>query len=193
MTRERIVLDTSVFTNPQTMQFFGASPTEAFVHFLNLVRAAADRVEVYMPPSVYEELLHFVNEKELPADTELLIRLKSPRRFQLSVPGFFVYELIEEIRARIDRGLRVAEEMVKGRAAQGEDANLGETIHRLRNRYRTALREGILDSREDVDLILLALELDGAIVTSDQGVARWAEKLGIRLIHPRALKTVLKR
>ncbi len=192
MTRERIVMDTSVFTNPQTMQFFGDSPTTAFVHFLDLVRKAADRVEVYMPPSVYEELLHFVDEKELPTDTELLIRLKSPRRFQLSVPGFFVYELIEEIRARIDRGLRVAEEMVKGQATQGEEANLGETIHRLRNRYRTALREGILDSREDVDLILLALELDGAIVTSDQGVARWAEKLGIRLIHPRALRSVLR-
>ncbi len=192
MSRERIVLDTSVFTNPQTMELFGHTATEAFVRFLDLVRAAADRVEVYMPPSVYEELLHFVDEKTLPADTELLIRLKSPRRFQLSVPGFFVYELIEEIRARIDRGLRVAEEMVKGQATQGEETRLGDTIHRLRNRYRAALREGILDSREDVDLILLALELDGAIVTSDQGVARWAEKLGIRLIHPRALRTVLR-
>ena len=54
----------------------------------------------------------------------------------------------------------------------------------MRRKYRDALREGILDSKEDVDLLLLAYELDAVLVTADNGAVAWAEKLGITWLLP---------
>ncbi len=86
-----------------------------------------------------------------------------------------MYELIEDIRERINKGLRVAEKAVRGAAKEGEE----EIVKDLRRKYREALREGIIDSKEDVDLILLARELNALLVTADQGLIKWAEKFGI--------------
>ena len=61
----------------------------------------------------------------------------------------------------------------------------------MRKSYREALREGIIDSKEDVDLILLAKELDALLVTVDHGAIKWAEKLGIRWLLPDKFKDYL--
>ena len=61
----------------------------------------------------------------------------------------------------------------------------------LRKKYRAALREGIIDSKEDVDLILLAKEMDGILMTADSGIVKWADKLGIRYIDPHMLRGIL--
>ena len=185
MPREKFIIDTSVFTNPDTRTVFGETTQEAFLNFIELARNARKHIDFYMPPSVYEELLHFVEENELPGDAELVIYIKPPKRFEIMVPGFLLYELIEELRTRIDKGLRVAEEAVRS----PEDS--AKTINRLRNRYRNAVRSGIIDSKEDVDLILLAMELNGALVTSDHGITRWAERLGVRTVNPKALKSIV--
>ncbi|OGW73876.1 MAG: RNA ligase partner protein, partial [Nitrospirae bacterium RIFCSPHIGHO2_02_FULL_40_19] len=66
-----------------------------------------------------------------------------------------------------------------------------EVIQSLRRNYREALREGIIDSKEDVDLILLAKELDALLITIDHGVIKWAEKLGIRWLPPNRFKDYL--
>jgi predicted DNA-binding protein (UPF0278 family) len=44
------------------------------------------------------------------------------------------------------------------------------------------MREGMLDSKADVDLLLLAYETEGSLVSADQGVLVWAEKLGISIL-----------
>ena len=183
----RLVLDTSVFTNPDSARAWGRSPAEALAAFVELARDAGERAACFMPPSVYEELLHFVGRDRVPAELELVVRLKAPNRYEVRVPGFLLYELIDDIRTRIDRGLRVAERAVR----EGTAGNVDRTIHRLRARYREAVRSGLLDSREDVDLILLARELDAALVSSDAGMVRWAERLGIRLIHPDRLRAAI--
>ncbi len=184
----RLVLDTSVFTNPDSARAFGRSPAEALAAFVELARRTGDRSLCFMPPSVYEELLHFVGREAVPAEIELVVQLKAPNRYEVRVPGFLLYELIDDIRTRIDRGLRVAERAVR----EGTAENVDRTIARLRTRYREAVRSGLLDSREDVDLILLARELDAALVSSDAGMVRWAERLGIRLIHPDRLRAVIE-
>jgi len=97
------------------------------------------------------------------------------------------YELIEDIRDRINKGLRVAEKAVRSVGTVDER----ELIKGMRKSYREALREGIIDSREDVDLILLAKELDGMLVTVDHGAIKWAEKLGIRWLVPDKFKDYL--
>ncbi len=186
--KEKIVIDTSVFTNPDTRIIFGKTTREAFCNFIKAVERHQNEIDVYMPLSIFKELKHFLGNEALPPSTQFILKLKSPRRYDVRVPGFLIYELIEELRERINKGLRVAEDAVQDAEIVGRE----KTINALRNKYRDALRAGVIDSKEDVDLLLLSLELDAAIVTADTGVKKWAEKLGIRLIEPLALKSLLE-
>ena len=139
-----LVLDTSVFTNPDATRQWGGGAAAAF---------------------------------------ELAVHLQSPERYHQTVPGTVLYHLIDDIRSRIDKGLRVAEKAVRTAGAADPSSDVGDTIAQLRDQYRAALRSGLLDSKEDVDLILLAREVDGALVSSDQGVVSWVERLGVRLVQ----------
>ncbi|MDD5441704.1 MAG: PIN domain-containing protein, partial [Candidatus Omnitrophica bacterium] len=62
-----------------------------------------------------------------------------------------------------------------------------EMIKTARDEYRIALREGIIDSKEDFDLLLLAKEEKAFIATSDQGLIDWAQKLGVPSITAKEL------
>ncbi len=140
-----------------------------------------------MPSSIFSELLNFVDRKEIPGRFLAILHQKSPSRHELSCPAFLLYELIEDIRDRINRGLRIAEKAVRNVGKVDER----EIIQSMRKNYREALREGIIDSKEDVDLILLAKELDALLVTVDHGAITWAEKLGIRWLLPSRFKDYL--
>ncbi len=141
-----------------------------------------------MPPSIYLELMNFVDMDKIPKDLQVRIFQKPPKKYEMNVPAFLLYELIEDVRRRIDKGLRVAEQAVREVVADVEK----ETITNLRKKYRSALREGIIDSKEDVDLILLAKELDGILVTADVGIMTWADKLGIRFVESRNLREIIE-
>lgn len=175
---DAIVLDTSIFTNPEVAGVFGDDATAAVNRFVELAREATPRLTCYMPPSVMDELSHFADPNRLPPDLELVVHLRAPRRHDLHVPGLFLYELIEDIRMRIDRGLRVAEKAVR----EVESGSVERTVRWLRGHYREALRTGLLDSTEDLDVILLAVEIGGAVSSADQGLMQWAEKGGLRLM-----------
>jgi hypothetical protein len=183
---KKIVLDTSLFVNPDVRTDLGKTPTEALETFLALA-AQIHTIEFYMPPSIFEELLHFVERDRIPG--ELLVNLcqKPPKKHTLTCPAFLLYELIEDIRERVNKGLRLAEKAV--RSAEHKKAE--EMIPDLRKKYREALREGIIDSKEDVDLLLLAMELDALIITADQGLIKWAEKLGIAWLFPEKFRGFL--
>ncbi|MFA5845782.1 MAG: RNA ligase partner protein [Thermodesulfovibrionales bacterium] len=184
--KEAVVLDTSLFVNPDVRESFGRTPTEAFESFLSLALQAY-LLEFYMPPSIFEELLNFIEPEKISGDLLVILHQKPPKKYELTCPAFLLYELIEDIRERINKGLRVAEKAVRGVTKAGEE----ETIKDLRRKYREALREGIIDSKEDVDLILLARELDALLVTADQGIIKWAEKLGIKWLLPSKFKEYL--
>ncbi len=187
---ENFVLDTSVFTNPDVYETFGERDQRgAIENFIHL--AIHSGAEFYMPSSVYEEMLKMVELGSLSAEFEMVVKIRSPRKFDLRIPSEILYELIEEIRYRINKGLRIAEEHAK-EAGKLEESSVGKVISRLREKYREALRQGIIDSREDVDVLLLAFELDGTIVTADEGLRRWADKVGIKLINPRNLRGILE-
>ncbi len=183
---QKVVLDTSLFVNPDVRTAFGESPTEAFETFLFLA-AQIHILEFYMPPSIFSELMHFVERSKIPGDLLVVLHQKPPRMHDLKCPAFLLYELIEEIRERVNKGLRIAEKAVRDVQKKSPD----EVIQELRRRYREALRDGIIDSKEDVDLLLLAMELDALLVTADQGLIKWAEKLGIRWLFPEKFKDYL--
>lgn len=183
---ERIIIDTSLFTNPEIYKTFGNSSTEALRTFLEII-GKLDGPAFYMPPTIYNELLNFIEIQDIPVELQIRISQKPPKRYELSVPAFLLYELIEDVRHRIDKGLRVAEDAVRETSPETEP----EAINNLRKKYRSALREGIIDSKEDVDLILLAKEMDGILMTADTGIVKWADKLGIRYMDPRLLRDIL--
>lgn len=182
----RVVLDTSLFVNPDVRKYFGDTPTEALEGFLFLA-AQIPIMEFYMPPSIFKELLHFIDMKKISGDLLVILHQKPPSKYEMSCPAFLLYELIEDIRERINKGLRVAEAAVRRVGKKSER----EIIQELRKKYREALREGIIDSKEDVDLILLARELDALLVTADHGVIKWAEKLGIKWLFPEKFREYL--
>jgi hypothetical protein len=62
----------------------------------------------------------------------------------------------------------------------------------MRDKYRRALRQGVLDSREDFDLLVLARELDAGVVTEDRGVISWADEFGLRYVHGGQFPTLLE-
>ncbi len=185
----RFVLDTSVFVNPEIRKDFGDNPTEAMRTFLGYAEKLFGKVEFYMPPGIYREVMHFVDEGLKP-EIELYIIKKPPNLHDLKIPAFVVYELIDDIRRRVDKGLRVAEKAVRESVIEMD--NVDKVIQKLRRNYRKALREGIVDSKEDFELILLAKELDATIVSADVGILTWAQKMGIKWIDASAFKEVLE-
>ncbi len=185
---KRFVLDTSLFTNPDVYVQFGVDAQGAILAFSRL--ACRVEAEFFMPGSVYEELSKIKDLRAIAADFESVVRLRSPRKHDLTIPSELLYELIEELRHRIDRGLRIAEELAAEVARKIEDH--GQLINKLRGRYRETLRQGILDSKEDVDVLLLAYELDGVLVSADEGLRKWADKVGIKILDPRHFRRILE-
>jgi len=186
-----IVLDTSIFVNPESRCCFGSSPMQALSNFLDMVKNKKN-IHCYIPPSVYEELSKFI-EKLPPKEKTVLINKKPPASYQSAVPAILVYEFIEEMRLRINKGLRIAEKYTRrGINLQSTDKKKEEDIIKsLRQEYRPALREGIIDSKEDFDLVLLAKEIGAYLATSDKGLVKWAQKLGISCIDAQELKEVI--
>lgn len=186
----RFVLDTSIFVNPDVRGKLGDNPTEAMKAFLSYAEKLFGKVEFYVSPGIYRELTNFVEEEEVSPDIELYIIRKPPNVHDIRIPAFVVYELIEDIRRRIDKGLRVAETAV--RESVIDTNNVDKIIQKLRRNYRRALREGIVDSKEDFELILLAKELDATIVSADIGILTWAQKMGIKWVDAVKFKEVLE-
>ncbi len=184
--KDRVVLDTSLFVNPEVRNDFGNSPTEAIKAFITLAEKIPE-LEFFMPSSIFDELMNFVDRRKVPGRMLALIHQKSPSKHEMNCPAIFLYELIEDMRDRVNKGLRIAEKAV--RDSGSKDAR--EAIQSMRKSYRVALREGVIDSKEDVDLILLAKELDAMLVTADRGAVKWAEKLGVRWLLPDRFKDYL--
>lgn len=186
MKEQKVILDTSIFVNPQARYCFGNSPYDCLENFLDMLAKNKDIIS-YIPPSVWEELMKFTEKTPPPTKTKVLIK-QAPASYQLSLPALFIYELIEETRARTNKGLRIAEKYARQDLSQEAEDTV---IKRLRDEYRVALREGIIDSKEDCDLLLLALELKASIATADNGLIKWAQKLGIPCLSSEELKVLV--
>jgi hypothetical protein len=183
---KKFVIDTSIFTNPEIFSPYGKSSQEAIRMFLAHVRQTDS--EFYMPQSIYEELQKIKDITDLKPEMESVLLIRSPRRHSIMIPGDILYEFIEEVRSRIDRGLRIAEEHTRIAWQSLNTEDMGPLISKLREKYREALRQGILDSREDADVIMLAYELNGAIISADEGLCKWADKVGLIKVDPRNLR-----
>ncbi len=68
------------------------------------------------------------------------------------------------------------------------EIKIGSVIKNFRNRYRIATRTGFIDSVADLDLIVLAKEVDGFLVSADEGAIRWGRVFGIKEVLPSAFR-----
>lgn len=170
-----LVLDTSMFSDPQSRKWLGNSTASSVKTFLKLASYAKD-LKFYMPRSIRDELVNLAGTEIPLLDTQVTI--KSPSIYELSIPSALFYEFLEDLRVRFDKGLRVTEDVIRKEQDRTED----EKIHILREKYRSALRDGIVDSKEDFEVILLAKELGGSIVTADKGLQKYADKIGVGII-----------
>ncbi len=172
---ETVVIDTSVFVNPDTRRLLAADTGSALLRFLDLARAHG--IKVYVPVSVSKEMAHFVDQGVMDR-LKAQATVRAPDIFGMMVPAAVLHFFVREIRKRIDKGLRLAEQAVRVE-------NSAENVRRLREQYREAVRSGIVDSVEDLDVVLLAKEVGGAVLSADEGIHNMAHALGVETLTMR--------
>lgn len=195
---KKYVLDTNLFFNMEPGLGLGEKSQDVIVTVTKHIKAKRDKEEsdFLMPPRVTDELLSFFEDKTQPFLTEFfqVITIKAPDIGQGQFPASVFYQLIQDIRERSYRGLTIAtEELEKGAALmmgvgklekKDYEIKIGSVIKTLRERYRQATRTGFIDSLADLDLIVLAREQNAYLVSSDEGVVKWARTFGVREMPP---------
>ena len=194
--KQRFVLDTSLFMTEEIRRD-EETLEGAIDRVLDLIAAARLELDIscYMPPSIHSELTTMLDARQVSAATRSTLTTwvvrKHPDRYTVSIPADVVYRFVDEMSDRVDRGLRVSEEAVRRAETSGDEpladhdhmTEVDAVISDLRDRYRRALRQGVLDSREDFDLLILARELDAGVVTEDTGIIAWTEDFGLRYLR----------
>jgi RNA ligase partner protein len=202
--KQRFVLDTSLFLTPE-IRGEDESIEETCLRLLDAIAEARleHGISCYMPPSIYDELTTMLRDRDVSDETiqklNTWVITKSPAHHEVMIPAQMVYEFVDEMSERVNRGLRVSENAVRkaeeqrGEAVDDHDhmTQVDRVVSELRDEYRDALRQGVLDSREDFDLLILARELEAGVVTEDQGIINWAEDFGLRYLYGRDFPTLL--
>ncbi len=210
--RQRFVLDTTAITDTGMRVAEGYETLcESASDILDLIAQARLKLEIscYIPyPSVYTELLSFF--KRYGCEREIFVKLdtwlvkKTPNRYEVKIPAEIFHEYINTMRQKINKARKIAEEFMwestviglKSEKKEDVKDEIGDLISRFRDRYREVMRHGVLDSSPDLDVLLLAKELEAAVVSSDEGIRRWSEQMGLRFVEaskfPRMLREYLR-
>jgi RNA ligase partner protein len=210
--RQQFVLDTSLFIT-EGIRREGESLEAAVLRLLDLVATARLELNIscHVPPSIHDELTTMLRDREVSEEVfsrfDTWVVRKSPDRYGVTIPANIVYEFIDEMSDRVDRGLRVSEEalreverldpeeLTRGGGGDGPEEYMTEAdriLSNMRDKYRRALRQGVLDSREDFDLLVLARELEAGVVTEDRGIISWADEFGLRYVRGGRFPTLLE-
>jgi hypothetical protein len=217
MLKQRFVLDTSALTDVQAREGTGDQSLNTYMaNTLDIIAEARLKLGIscYIPyPSVYNEMRDFAKNNE--CDEQTLAKIdtwlvkKTPDRYEVKIPSKIFYEYVESMRSRINKGMSIAEDIIweaatvclftttkaksrKEIEAEIEREVIGSLITKFREKYRTTMRYGILDSAPDIDVLLLSKELDAAVVASDIGIRRWSEQLGLRFVDAKTFSLMLK-
>lgn len=191
---ENFILDTNLFFNIGAGLGMGKKTEDIVAKLTETIKKLKknSKANFYMPPKIVDEFLSFFENKEQEFIKNLLsvIDIKSPNPSATDFSSKIFYQLIEDIRNRSYRGLNIAEEeiikageMTTGKKFESKkdfQIEIGKFIKNFRDRYRNATRTGFLDSVADLDLIVLSKEVDGFLVTSDEGVLTWGRVFGIK-------------
>lgn len=195
------MVDTSAFLTDDIRKE-GESLQDACERLLELFRRSPEQTEFCMPSSTFEELEEIIEENvegEILKDLKASVKIQSPSRHEIRIPGDLLYDFIQEMRERTNKGLRTAEKAVKELGAMEEEPENeyydqeDVVISDLRDKYKEKMRKRVIDSEEDLDLILLAREKEAVLVTEDRGVLKWADELGIERLKGKDFPDVLEK
>jgi len=189
----RYILDTNLFFNMEARMGLGDT-TINIVHSLKAVsqNVPKDEFEHLAPPAIVQEITTFFDTPDDHVLQDILgfLTVKSPSISTQSLPASIVAALIEDYRQRAYRSMKVAEEeVIRGAELfMGKEVlphkefqmACGKILTKMRERFRTATRTGTIDSAADFDLIMLALEQDAFLVSTDEGVMHWARQIGVK-------------
>lgn len=202
---EFFVIDTNFFFNLQDNKDFGEKPEKVIENFTKkiLPLKKTQKAQFFMPQRIADEFLSFFEGTPIFVKKFFsAVSIKTPDISSLSFDAQVFYMLVEEARFRSYRGLQIAQEEVVLCAEKFIDSKkmdkktfqktLGPNIKKLRERYRQATRYGFLDSQADLDLIVLAKELDATVITSDEGVLKWGRFFGIKELPVKLIKERLE-
>ncbi len=196
------VIDTSGVTDPRLRGVFKVETLDGVVreYARLLIRSHIIlSAEFYTTPSTALELKAFLERNGVGRDAiDMLmgaITIRSPDLYTTRIPAIVMSDWISDMLMRITKGLRVAEESLRRAArrtySSGEKHDrdemqsiIAEEIHELRQKYREATRKGVIDTRVDFDLVVLAHELKAELVTNDYGVMKLCDQLGVKYIEP---------
>ncbi len=217
MLKQRFVLDTSALTDANAREGVGDGTLNYYMaETLDLIAEARLTLGIscYIPyPSVYNEMMTFARnndcDEETLAEIDTWLVKKAPDRYEVKIPSKILYEYVDHMRTRINKGMAIAEDIIweaatvclfrttkatskKEIESEIEREVIGSLIGKFREKYRGAMRYGILDSAPDIDVLLLARELDAAVVASDLGIQRWSEELGLRFVDAKGFPMMLR-
>ncbi|GIW62740.1 MAG: UPF0278 protein [Patescibacteria group bacterium] len=194
---QNFVIDTNILFNLEEIKDLGSNTTELLSELNPLIEALSKnkQAEFFIPHSVYDEINSFFEQQPIELKNFFtLVNIKSPEREKIMIPGNFLHELINDIRQRTFRALKIAEEQIRQsyetalnrknnfKNSKEKELFFAPFINKLRERFRKAIRTNFLDSPTDVDVLLLAKELNAYLTTTDEGVLIWAKKLGVKTI-----------
>lgn len=206
---EIFILDTNIFFNMEAGLSLGKKTEEVIINLTQTAEKLKKQKSAlfYMTPKAVAEFLSFFEDKKQPFIESFLsmINIESPELSKTTFSGTILYKLIEEVRQRAYRGLNIAEEEIKKAAVDfsGKEIKnkkdfqikIGSFIKRFRDRYRNATRTGFLDSVTDLELIILAKQKEGFLVSTDEGVLNWGRTLGVKempsLVFAKRLESLL--
>ncbi len=191
---EKYILDANLFFNMEAGLNLGRKTEEVVVKLTQIGKKLKNsgKGELMMPPRIVEEFLSFFEDKNQPFIKDFLsvVTVKAPDISQINFPAQVFYQLVDEIRTRSYRGLNAGEEEIikAARSMMGQpemskkdfEIRVGAEVRGFRERYRRATRFGFLDSVADLDLIALAKEQNGYLVSTDEGVIRWGRIFGVK-------------
>ncbi len=206
--RQRFVLDTSAFTGFQHKE----NACEWMADILDLIATARIKLNIscHIPfPTVYDELKQLIGEygcgEELLIKADTWLVKKTPNRIDVKIAAEIFYEYIKDMRTRMNRAMKVAEGSIWLAAEEARKLTLKEKdkeeierestgfiISNFRDKYRNALRYGTLDSAPDLDVLLLAMEMNAGVVARDEGIKKWAERLGLRYVDGLSFPEMLR-
>ena len=150
--------------------------------------------QCFISPRIAEEIRGFFEDPHQQFLKDFLgsVTIKSPDLNTIQFPATVFAQYVEENRTRAYRGMTVAEEEIQkaGNMFMGKEIlgkkefqmTVGTIIKGFRERFRNATRVGYIDSLGDLDLIMLAKEQNGSVVTTDEGLLRWARICGVKEI-----------